>query len=1097
VAARILLSHSSSARLDAAGRWLASLYREGEIREVLIVAPSRRAADDLARFACPDNGGIGGIHRTTLKQLAAELAGVKLAEQHRAVLSKLGVEALAARTIFGLYARGERLPYFDPVARTPGFARALARTLSELRSERVPSADLIRVPRSGADLARLAVAFERALDEGKVADVALIFALAEQTARSGAHRFERLPILLADVFARSIDEASLIAALAARSPEILATAHAQDGLGVARLESALSVRAERIDEGCAADNALSRARLLVFTQTDVPPSEPDASLELFSAPGEGRECTEIARRVLRAASDGLPFDRMAILLRDPDRYQPLVEEALGRARVPAFYTQGTVRPDPAGRALLALLACAAEDLTASRFAEYLSLGQVPLPDAEGAPPIREVPWVPPKDEIQLVFKSLEKSAEPPPPEPDVAAEPHPTEDSPVIAGALQTPAAWERLIVDASVIGSRDRWQKRLTGFERELQMQLARLGEDDPAEREHIQRTLSRLSHLERFALPLIDCLAKLPKAAIWREWLDRLTELTSLAVSTTHSIASVIAELRPMEEVGPVTLDEVREVLSERLTLLRSEPPERRYGKVFVGTTEEARARSFAIVFLPGLAEGLFPKKRLEDPLLLDDARRLLSPNLPLQAQRSADERNLLEVSIGAAEHKLVASYPRMDVAEGKARVPSFYGLDLIRAAEGRLPKLRALEKRAARGADARLGWPAPRSAEEAIDDAEFDLAILDEVLRDPTDLSIGRGHYFTRANPHLYRSLRARAERWRRPWRASDGFIASDDDGRALLAAHRLHTRAYAATDLQKLAACPYQFLLRAIHRLRPRETAVALEELDPRTWGNLFHQAQFELFGELRAAKLLPMIPDRVAEILERVDRVATRVAADYEEKLAPAIPRVWQREIDDLKRELGGWALHMIGYEKDWVPIHAELAFGSKRREIADPRSVREEATILGGMRLRGAIDVVEQNEQTAELRVTDYKTGRMPEDHPRFVGHGEVLQPMLYTLAAEALLDKTVSRGRLHYCTSRSSYQAIEIEAGEQARKSLADAMALIDHTIAQGFFPAAPRKGACEHCDFIRVCGPHEEQRAQQKDTDALVKLGELRSIP
>ena len=45
--------------------------------------------------------------------------------------------------------------------------------------------------------------------------------------------------------------------------------------------------------------------------------------------------------------------------------------------IPAWFERGTRRPDPAGRAFLALLACAEEHLSARRFAEYLSLGQVP------------------------------------------------------------------------------------------------------------------------------------------------------------------------------------------------------------------------------------------------------------------------------------------------------------------------------------------------------------------------------------------------------------------------------------------------------------------------------------------------------------------------------------------------------------------------------------------------------------------------------------------------------------------------------------------------------------------------------------------------
>src|SRR5207249_300551 len=103
----------------------------------------------------------------------------------------------------------------------------------------------------------------------------------------------------------------------------------------------------------------------------------DESVTLRSWPGEAREAVEIARAVQSAAARGIPFDRMAVLLRSPNDYREHLEEAFRRAEIPAFFARGTRRPDPAGRALLALLACAGEKLSARRFAEYLSLAQVP------------------------------------------------------------------------------------------------------------------------------------------------------------------------------------------------------------------------------------------------------------------------------------------------------------------------------------------------------------------------------------------------------------------------------------------------------------------------------------------------------------------------------------------------------------------------------------------------------------------------------------------------------------------------------------------------------------------------------------------------
>src|SRR5262249_1422505 len=126
--------------------------------------------------------------------------------------------------------------------------------------------------------------------------------------------------------------------------------------------------------------SLAALQAHLFEDSAPPQTPADGSVVLQSWPGEARECIEIARHIQEEAARGTPFDRMAIFPRSPYEYRPHLEEALRRASIPAFFARGATHPDPAGRALLALLACAAEQLSARRFAEYLSLGEVPYPD---------------------------------------------------------------------------------------------------------------------------------------------------------------------------------------------------------------------------------------------------------------------------------------------------------------------------------------------------------------------------------------------------------------------------------------------------------------------------------------------------------------------------------------------------------------------------------------------------------------------------------------------------------------------------------------------------------------------------------------------
>src|SRR6185295_7976195 len=244
-------------------------------------------------------------------------------------------------------------------------------------------------------------------------------------------------------------------------------------------------------------------------------------------------------------------------------------------------------------------------------------------------------------------------------------------------------------------------------------------------------QRELLNLAHLRRFALPIIDFLAEWPEQATWGGWLDRLSALAARALRRPTRVLQTLADLRPMAGVGPITLEHVRDVLHDRLVTLDWDPPARRYGCLFVGTAHQARGRSFRVVFVPGLAERVVPQRPHEDPLLLDASRRSLDPGLVGQDERGSAERLLLKIAIGAASERLYLSYPRLDTAETRARVPSFYALDVMRAITGRVPDHRVLAAEAAEEGGASLAWPAPRNPDRAIDDLEHDLAILKPLL------------------------------------------------------------------------------------------------------------------------------------------------------------------------------------------------------------------------------------------------------------------------------------------------------------------------------------------------------------------------------
>jgi ATP-dependent helicase/nuclease subunit B len=954
---------------DRASQFVSEFAASGP---VLVLAAERGAADEVARLACTT--ALLGVRRLGFRELAPELAAAEMNRSGLVPVGRIVREALAARVA----ARTE-LTYLKPVAAFPGFPRALADTFEELRLNQIKPVQLGACGQSGPDLAKLLAGYEAELAERRFADHALRVKLALANVN-----LKDTAVIVLDVTPRSRLERELLEAV------------------VRGARTAVDMRLSPGDDP--PSTSLESLQRFLFSAIAVPRRPEDGTVEIFSTSGEALECVEIARRIAHAA---VPFDEVAIVLRSPERHQPLVLEALRRAGIPAHCTHGTVRPDASGRSFLALLYCADEDLSASRFAEYLSLGQM-----------RE-------DE-----------------------EPH-------------TPAQWERLLVDAAVIGGPERWRTRLRGLREELARRYREA--QDPT----IERRIALIDNLAELAVPIIDRLAALPRRGLWRDWIEALTELAEFTLREPDRVVELLEQLDPMADIGPVGLDDVLLVIGPRLNTLRTPPKDARYGKVWIGGIEEARGMAFRHVFVPGVNEGLFPRPPVEDPLIWQSQRDALG------IEPRTDDSELLQIAAACPSERLTLSFSRLDLLTGRERVPSFYAFAAHRAAGGPDIDVRQFEDRARAGTQTKIGWPPPKDPADAIDDAEFDLATL--APRTP-----GSGQYLKRLPGRSMPALRARWVRWHRAWKAADGLIV-EEIGSDALKAYGLAVRAWSPSTLQQYARCPYRFALHGIFGLRPLERPQPIQRLDPATRGRIFHEVQFQL------------LRDGGKNALERLDDVLREVSERRKGELAPAIPQIWDSEVRSLRADLRGWLQHGAEAEAGWSPLAAELSFGLSDPAGRDPNSRREAVSIIDGALLKGSIDLVEQH-SNGMVRVVDHKTGRPPEPRPEMVGGGEALQPALYALAAEQMLGKPVQSGRLYYSTIAQNYTSIDVPLNEWTKRRTAQVLAAIDGAIHDGFLPAAPRKDGCKGCDYLPVCGPYEEERVATKSQAELGRLKELR---
>ena len=155
------------------------------------------------------------------------------------------------------------------------------------------------------------------LKEAGLTDWPGVLALASEAASAvggNRPRLIGLPMLLLDVPIRNDAEFVFVESLAAAATEVLATVPTADQATLRRLRDRLRAQIEDLDQGSVGDeigasstsaSALTNLQRRLFKEEERIRSKPDNTVEVFSAPGEGRECVEIARRVLSIARSGV------------------------------------------------------------------------------------------------------------------------------------------------------------------------------------------------------------------------------------------------------------------------------------------------------------------------------------------------------------------------------------------------------------------------------------------------------------------------------------------------------------------------------------------------------------------------------------------------------------------------------------------------------------------------------------------------------------------------------------------------------------------------------------------------------------------------
>jgi len=789
------------------------------------------------------------------------------------------------------------------------------------------------------------------------------------------------------------------------------------------------------------------------TTRDHEPSAPaPVPAALRSAPDADEEVRVVVRGIAGLLQDGEAAKGIALLYGNAEPYASLAVEQLAAAGIPVngpvSRTLGQSLP---GRVLIELLALPEVDFARQPVADWLALA--PLHPAEGRVPVER----------------------------------------------------WTAVAEAAGVARGREQWGRRLRAF-------ISR-GEGDLVAAGGLlaltQRVFAALDGphdrtwrgFAAWADALLDTCLGPPSARVDWPAHDRGAEvvlrerLTALATLDMPSGTAGAAGLPP-PAVGDGTGGRHAELdMATFRAALRVELDSAagRLGTtgtgVFLGPVTAAAGRELAQVFVVGMAEGAFPSRPMDSPLLPDAVRRPLvtrhpelSAALSTRAECVAAERAALFAVVAGAAHATL-SYPRADRRQQRERMPSAWFLELAGARAGASRPLLADELSAPQGIP---GYEAIASASAGIEGVAEPATPAEWIARELlAGISRGedvRSSPVLAAEPGLRTAIAAARERAAAPFSVWDGHVGPVP----ALAAHLAEP--LSPTRLARYATCPRQYFMSSLLGVRERESRDDPLALQGAHRGLLLHHILERVLTALVAQP--PGDGDEARDVLRRI---ADHALGPAEAEAGASLPARLSAEA--VRAWLERWLVEHAALAADLgvVPVGAELAFG---RDTDPLGAVR--VALPGGRELafRGRVDRVDVAPSGDSVLVIDYKTstddGYQGIDKDPVLG-GRELQLAIYGLAAAGVHPHADVSARYWFLgprTSRAAHRGFVLD-GQKRDRAVAVLDVLADG-IADGAFPGRPGPwndflGAYEHCrscPFDRVCpAPGDRERTWERD--------------
>ncbi len=774
-----------------------------------------------------------------------------------------------------------------------------------------------------------------------------------------------------------------------------------------------------------ADAAVQRSTEMIggtwpTTQT-VPAAVPARALSVSDADDEVRHAV---RQVVDAARSGTPLDRVAILYGNRDPYARLIGDALDAAEIEWFGTSvRTADTSLLGRSLLALLSLPDHDLSRHDIAAWLA----------GAP----------------------------------------------IRGTDNRPApvaSWERASRSAGIVAGLEQWQNRLTRLADDLEADAVNAERDTELEWQATRHRRDAES-ARTLADFVTDLDAALNPGGMGRTWSGLAAWCRSLV--RTYLGGETLRTDWPLEEQAAAQrIDATIDRLGD-LDGVDPEPSPRAFRRalelqladdlgrhgtfgngVLVGSVSLGLGLELDEVVIVGMAEGSFPARRRNDPLLPDRVRAVVGPDLPQRSDLVHDDHRAL-LAVLAAAGRTTYTFPRGDLRRNAQRAPSRWLLDATEHHDGVRPSAEELH---ALTGDWLREVP---SFVAGLRSSDFPATITEYDVRSLLD-HVEAGNRFTLdLVPSDRTPVRRGAElltaRLSTDYTRFDGNLATDGDLRGATVPHPgADGHITSATRLEAWASCPHAYFIRHVLGVSPVDDPEEQYRISPLTRGTLVHDTLDRWIAEALADDAIPDPGDAWPEPqLERLHEIADENARRLEHRGMVGRRVYWSRDKQVIRRDLEAFVRFDDNQRAAYgsTPIATELPFGMPGSatppvEIAlpDGRSIT----------VRGAIDRVDRTSGDG-LIVIDYKTGSqhgyddLSANDP--TPNGTHLQLVLYALAARSIIGQQggPERGTYWFVTQQGGFQAAGYDVEPAVESSALTTVGRIVDGIAAGHFPAHP----------------------------------------